>query len=195
MKIIALEGIDASGKETQVSLLTKALQERGFKAKFESFPRYGKPIGHLIAQWLGERIELTDKAAHMLYEADRQDFIDSLNEDEYDYLILDRFTLSNIAFAVPKLIDPSWITDLQAQLPVPDLTFFVDISPGTSLQRRPFARDKHETDQELLGNARSTYHRSIESLIQQGYQAVIVDGEQTVEEIHREILSHTLSPN
>ena len=100
MKLISFEGIDASGKETQAQMLYEYLKREGFNVAYESFPRYYTPVGKLIKKSLKGEITLTPEAHHMLYEVDRIDFMGYLNELEeleWDFLILDRYTHSNIA--------------------------------------------------------------------------------------------------
>lgn len=161
LKIIAFEGIDASGKETQAYKLYTSLENNGYKVATTDFPRYNKPIGALIKMYLANEIDLDPMAFHMLLEADRQDFmadIKALDKEGFDFLILDRFTLSNLAFGVAKGIDLDWLRSLQSKIVQPDLTFIMDVTVKTSMERKGAGKDRHETNKVLLSKARKTYN-------------------------------------
>ena len=124
-KLIVVEGTDCSGKETQVKLLEKKLNNRGIKAKHISFPNYDTPTGKVIgACYLGKR-ELCDDlgikdglfsegASHvdsfvssLYYAADRRynvhKILDLLNDGVN--VILDRYTFSNMAHQGGKILN------------------------------------------------------------------------------------------
>lgn len=162
-KIICFEGIDASGKETQVRVLASKLKELGFRVATVSFPRYETEIGKLIKKGLKKEIPMSDETLHGLLELDRYDFLETLGSfQNYDFLIFDRFTLSNLAFGMAKGIDINWIKEMQKRLPTPDLTFVLDITAETSYKRKSKScnlqeLDKHELDSSLLNRARMAY--------------------------------------
>ncbi|SNS20757.1 dTMP kinase [Anaerovirgula multivorans] len=158
MITVCIEGIDFSGKSTQCALLEEHLRGTGKKVKVVHFPRYETPVGALIKQWLAGEVDLTDNAAHLLYEADRYDFIKELEEyeKELDYLILDRFTLSNLAYMTGKGIDTQLLADLQKGLTSPDVTFVLDLPLHVYIQRSKDA-DRLERDFEYTNRVRKAY--------------------------------------
>jgi len=191
--IIAFEGIDACGKETQTKMLSEALHNSGYMVWSETFPRYHTPIGKLIRSWLTGKVAINDEALHMLYEADRYDFKFELeffedNHDVCDLIILDRFTLSNLAFAKAKGIDESWLLKLQSAIPKPDLTIILDIPVEESFSRRT-TRDKHEKDTELLGKVRNEYKELAKNSSKLGQQIIILDGTKSPQAIHENIMT------
>lgn len=74
-KFIAIEGIDGSGKHTQIDLLSRAFDARGVPYVRYSFPRYESSFGQLVARFLnGEFGRLDAVDAHLsalLYAGDR----------------------------------------------------------------------------------------------------------------------------
>src|SRR5580692_11000422 len=74
-KLIALEGIDGSGKRTQLDLLARDIEARGLPALRISFPRYDSSFGKLVARYLnGEFGSLETVDPHLsalLYAGDR----------------------------------------------------------------------------------------------------------------------------
>lgn len=188
MKIIAIEGIDASGKETQSKLLYESLLAMGFKVEYETFPRYDYPIGELIKKVLMGEYDINSEALHMMLEADRVDFmshIKYLEEQGYDFLVLDRFTLSNLAFGLAKGINLEWLTDLQEVVRKPDLTFIMDITAETSMERKGEVKDLHEQDGELLDKARQAYL----ALSRDSENIFVLDANDDMISIHRSILA------
>lgn len=195
MQVIAFEGIDASGKQTQVDLLLNALHKKGKRVAHEAFPRYNETLGGVIRKHLNGDIELTEKGFHALLEADRIDFMETmerLEKEGYDYLILDRYTLSNLAFGVAKGLSLDWLRSLQTSLRQPDITFVMDITADTSRKRRPEGRDKHELDDGLLNRARSAYVVLADKLFREEDQLIYLINANIAppDLIHEEVLNY-----
>lgn len=193
MNIIAIEGIDASGKQTQVQMLFNALSNMGFKVAVDSFPRYSTPLGKLIKQWLNKEIEISKEAIRMLYEADRQDYqseIQFLAEEGFDFLLLDRYHLSNLAFGMAEGVDITWLQALQTKIRKPDLTIVLDISSQTSFSRKS-ERDRYEVDSELLVKARNAYLFLANKLSKENDDLIyVINSDQALPtQIHESILS------
>ncbi len=190
MKLISFEGIDASGKETQAKMLYKYLLSEGFNVAYESFPRYYTQVGELIKKSLKGEITLTPEAHHMLYEVDRIDFMGYLNELEKhgcDFLILDRYTHSNIAYGVANNLSYIWLKLLQAYVRKPDLVFLLDITVEESIKRRENRQDLFENDLKFLYKVRMAY-----TLLAKTDPTIISlwVGGSTPEQIHEAILYH-----
>lgn len=160
MKLISFEGIDASGKETQAKMLYNHLKEKGYNVAYESFPRYHTQIGKLIKQSLKGEVCLSPEAHHMLYEVDRMDFMDQLNTLEKlgcDFVILDRYIHSNIAFGVANGLSYNWLCMIQEYIRKPDIVFLLDIPVEESIKRRENRQDLFEKDLDFLNRARRAY--------------------------------------
>lgn len=193
MIIVALEGIDASGKETQARLLAESLRAKGYLVAQETFPRYNTSIGILLKYWLAGKIQLSDEAAHMLFEADRQDYMKEMRqlEEVFDFLILDRYTLSNLAFGMAKGIDLQWLKGMQKLIRKPDITFVLDITSETSFKRKDIGRDRHEMASHLLNRARAAYYTLGDiQRVEEDALVQIIDANVSPEDIHEVVLSH-----
>ncbi|WP_426455445.1 dTMP kinase (plasmid) [Paenibacillus sp. S-38] len=193
MKIIAFEGLDASGKATQTAMLVQKLKDQGHLTATIAFPRYDQPIGTLIRQWLQGEVSLTTEAAHMLYEADRQDFmcwIDRYEQTGIDYLVIDRYTLSNLAFGTARDVNLDWLQGLQNKIRQPDITFVLDVSPKTSFKRRPERQDKNEKDFSLLLRSRMAYRSLAKTLPYDSDQLIfMLDANGSPEAIHEAVMT------
>ena len=173
--LIAFEGLDQSGKETQARLLRDRLRAAGQKARVVSFPDYGTPIGEEIALALQGERDYGPEVMQLLYIANRYERLPDLDRWRGAGIILvcDRYIASSVAYGAAQGLDAKWLTELQRHLPQPDLTVLLDISPDTALTRKATGRDRYETDHAMQSRVRESYLRQAE---QPAW--VRVDGEQ-----------------
>src|ERR1700756_4080704 len=102
-KLIAIEGIDGSGKQTQVRLLARELESRGHQVLSTSFPQYGSWFGKMVGQFLnGDFGSLDSVDPHftaLLYAGDRfeckQPIVAALESGRI--VLADRYVASNLA--------------------------------------------------------------------------------------------------
>jgi len=144
MKLIVIEGLDGAGKSTQISLLKEWFAERQLQCRYIHFPRTDTPyFGELIARFLrgefGDISHVDPYLVAMLYAGDRKDaapMIEAWLGEKY-YVILDRYTYSNIAYQCAKLSSHEeagklmdWILKLEFDhfaIPKPDINIFLDV--------------------------------------------------------------------
>jgi dTMP kinase len=160
-RIIALEGIDQSGKQTQTGLLERRLKQRGLKADSISFPIYESPAGQQIRRFLRGEREYPLEALHMLYSLNRWENKAIIHKlvDRADFVIADRYTPSNLAYGVSRGLSLSWLKALDKGLPPADLVIVLDVPVPSSFARKTKDRDVHENDRRLLGRVRQTYKK------------------------------------
>ena len=184
--LIAFEGLDQSGKQTQAELLRDRLKQGGRKARLVSFPDYGTSIGEEIARALAGEREYGPDVMQLLYVANRYERKDDLRRwlDGGLVLVCDRYTASSVAYGEAFGLDPSWLTDMQKFLPPPALTIMLDIAPETAAQRKAVDRDRYERDLALLGRVRDSYRRQAAD---QG--GLVLDGERSKTMIADEVFS------
>lgn len=192
MKIIALEGLDKSGKFTQVELLKQKLESDGYKVAKSEFHRYDTPTGQLIMKWLKKEWDVSQETIDLIMAADKQaqqDWFYELEDQEYDFLILDRYTLSQIAYGIAGGLDGRWLSRLHQYMKMPDLDIVIDIPAEISVSRKGKhnngENDKYESDLVLLQKVRD-YYRTVSAYYSAPIKK-IVNGERTVKEIHNEI--------
>jgi len=159
--LIAFEGLDKSGKQTQAELLRDRLKQSGRKARLVSFPDYGTSIGEEIARALAGEREYGPDVMQLLYVANRYERKDDLKRwlDGGLILVCDRYMASSVAYGEAFGLDPAWLIDMQKYLPQPALTIMLDITSETAVQLKAVDRDRYERDLELLARVRESYHR------------------------------------
>ena len=155
--LIAFEGLDQSGKETQAQQLRERLRESGHKVRLLSFPDYGTSIGEEIARALQGEREYGPDVMQLLFVANRHERRDAIRDWIAGGLILlcDRYRASSIAYGEAQGLDPQWLEDIQKLLPPADLTIFIDIDPATAVKRKAHDRDRYERDLSLLDRVRA----------------------------------------
>jgi len=182
--LIAFEGLDQSGKQTQAELLRDRLKQDGRKARLVSFPDYGTSIGEEIARALQGEREYGADVMQLLYVANRYERKPDLQRwlDGGLVLVCDRYTASSVAYGEAFGLDPAWLSDMQRFLPPASLTIVLDIAPETAAGRKSADRDRYERDLALLGRVRESYRRQAAA---GGW--VVLDGERTKDTIAADV--------
>jgi dTMP kinase len=157
--LIAFEGLDQSGKQTQAELLRDRLNDAGRHVALLSFPDYGTPIGEEIERALRGARNYAPDVMQLLYVANRYEWRADIERQrgEGTILICDRYLASSVAYGEAHGLDPTWLLEIQRHLPQPDITFLLDIAPEVSARRKTADRDKYERDLALLGRVRNSY--------------------------------------
>ena len=159
--LIAFEGLDQSGKQTQAELLRDRLTAAGRSVRLLSFPDYESMIGAEIGRALRGEREYSAEVMQLLYVANRFEWKGEIvrAKDAGTILVCDRYLASSIAYGEAQGLEAEWLTEIQKYLPQPDITFLLDIAPEVSARRKTADRDKYERDLSMLGRVRDSYLR------------------------------------
>jgi len=159
--LIAFEGLDQSGKQTQTEHLRDRLVASGRLVRLLSFPAYETPIGVEIRQALDGAREWGADVMQLLYIANRYERKDEIvrARNEGTILVCDRYLASSVAYGEAQGLDPAWLVSIQEHLPQPDVTILLDIPPEVSARRKQSDRDRYERDLALLARVRESYLR------------------------------------
>lgn len=178
--LIAFEGLDQSGKETQARQLRARLQNEGRVVRAASFPDYDTPIGREIRLALAGEREFGPEVMQLLYVANRFEY--KLRLESWlaagDTVVCDRYRASSIAYGEAMGLDPGWLDAIQQHLPRASVTVFLDISPPTAVQRKETGRDRFERDLGLLARVRESYRRQAAAS-----DWVVIDAEQSKDDV------------
>ena len=157
--LIAFEGLDQSGKQTQAESLREALAAAGRECQLLSFPDYATSIGAELHRALHGERDYTPDVMQLLYVANRYEYKPRIDAwlAEGRIILCDRYVASSIAYGEAQGLDRVWLADVQRFLPAPDLTVLLDIAPETAVQRKAAGRDRYERDLGLLTRVRDSY--------------------------------------
>ncbi len=190
--LITFEGIDGSGKGTQLKLFAEYLRRRGLEFVEVREPG-GTVLGEAIRQLLLDHsLKIVPKAELLLFLASRAQIVDEVIRPALEngkIVLSDRFVDSSVAYQgggrgigmqVVERLNEFATAGIK-----PDVTFYLDIRPETALKRKRFL-DRIENDGiEFLRKVREAY--LILSKKEQD-RIFVINGEKNVEDIHAEIV-------
>ena len=192
---IAFEGIDGSGKGTQIKMFKKRLEMEGIPV-FRTAEPNDSPTGSLIHQIMIGRVKTTNDVIAALFVADRLDHIQNdVNGllkflDQGVNVISDRYYFSSYAYQSVDL-PMDWIIRANepcAELLRPDVTVFIDVDPKVSMDRIEKNRMTKELFEESArqSETRDRYFEAFERL-KDRENVLIVAGDRPEKEIADEI--------
>ena len=166
-KLIAVEGIDGSGKRTQVDLLAKSLGRRGYSVYSTGFPQYNSWFGTMVGRFLnGELGSLETVDPHftaLLYAGDRFEAKPKLGAalESGQIVLADRYIASNLAHQTARVPAGqrneflAWIEHLEYNiygLPRESLILYLRVPPvhAQTLVKQKSARPYTSAKQDLL---------------------------------------------
>jgi dTMP kinase len=184
-KLIVIDGIDGSGKSTQIDLLIKKMKRDGFKAKMIHFPHYenffGGFIGHCLSEQYYNFLGTHPKIVSVLYAADRWESSEGIKKMLSDgtNVILDRYVSANQIHQGGKIKNAKkresfmkWLDEMEYsvfKIPRPDITLYLDLPTKIVLEllkkrdsskiKREYLKKKkdvHEADMNFLINSRKS---------------------------------------
>jgi dTMP kinase len=182
--LIAIEGIDGSGKGTQTDALAAMYREAGHETLILRFPQYeetlfGKEVGRYLNGDYGSLEEVPPKFSALLYSMDRRQAVKRMKEALARGIIVicDRYTGSNIAHQCARVPEAereslaSWIREVEEdilEIPKADLVFFLDLDTHQSkslVAKKPprnytnRTHDLHEASDDHLQSALENFRQ------------------------------------
>ncbi|MEG1547291.1 MAG: hypothetical protein RR232_03650 [Clostridia bacterium] len=179
-KVIAIEGIDGSGKSVQFAMLHDALCARGLDVATREYPCYesffGRQVGKLLSSADGvSASEVDGKSMALWFALDRFEDFKDYHDGDADVLIINRFVLSNAVYqsirdidlGKPEIVD--WVFELEYGhfgLPRPDAIIFYDVDTRqaqTNITQKGFReyvgdrKDVYEASRGIQQRARDKY--------------------------------------
>jgi dTMP kinase len=163
--LIAFEGLDQSGKQTQAEALRDYLASQARASRLMSFPDYATPIGAEIHGALHGTRDYPADVMQLLYVANRGEKRAEIENAIAAGVVVvcDRYTASTIAYGEAQGLNPAWLIEIQRFLPPPDVTIFLDVAPDTAVTRKASGRDRFERDMTLLSRVRASYFRQADA--------------------------------
>ena len=196
---VVLEGIDGSGKGTQIKMLKKRLEREGYPV-FRTAEPNDSPFGDLIHQIMIGRIRTTNDVIAALFVADRLDHIQNDTNGLLKFLnqgvnvLCDRYYFSSYAYQSVDL-PMEWIIEanaLAAKLLRPNLTVFIDVDPRITMERiekNRLTRELFEKTDRLV-ETRARYFEAFEKM-KDVENILVIDGNRNPDVIAEEIWEKT----
>lgn len=195
---IVLEGVDGSGKSTQIAKLREMFAQRGIESEYLHFPRFDAPyFGDLIARFLrGElgSIEQVDPyIVALLYAGDRHDAAKMISQwlSEGKVVICDRYVYSNVGYQCAKVQDAEerdklrkWILQLEYDhfaIPKPDVSLFLDV-PFAFTERKLLQEQREGDDRAYLNGQKDIHEQSMD--LQRAVRDVYIKAAEYDEALH-----------
>ena len=187
--LIVLEGIDQCGKTTVSKLLKNKLLSLNLKTIIQTFPDKSTLIGNVINSYLQGNTKLSPQESHLLYSFNRHEKKSFMEEKLYNNynIICDRYIFSGIAYSLANGLDYDFSSNTEQYLIKPDLIFYFDIPISeTNKRRKSLKTDIYETS-----NFQSKVKEAYSKIKNKDW--IIINAEQTPEEITNIILKHILN--
>ena len=195
---IVLEGVDGSGKSTQIAALREMFAQKGIPTEYLHFPRFDAPyFGDLIARFLrGElgSVEQVDPyIVAMLYAGDRRDAASMIRGwiQEGKVVICDRYVYSNIGYQCAKVASAEEREKLREgifsleydyfAIPRPDVSLFLDV-PFAFTERKLLQEQREGDDRAYLHGKKDIHEQSME--LQRQVRQVYIDAAECDETMH-----------
>lgn len=197
-RFITFEGLDGSGKTTQLSLLKTFLRDQGLEADTTR-----EPGGTLVAErvrdvLLDPSAEIDDLTEALLFAAARSSHVNERiipSLESGKWVLCDRFVDSSIAYqsygrGLPRehVEEPSRLA-MRGQ--TPDLTILLDITADEAVARRRARQTGQDADDRIESSGEEFYHRVRTGYLKQArrdpWRFLVIDATQSVNEIHEQI--------
>jgi len=195
-RFIVFEGIDGSGKSTQIKNISGYLKNMENRV-YSTFEPTDGPIGLLIRQMLSGKVATDQRTIASLFAADRTDHLVNKEKglrhkvDQGEIVLCDRYYFSSYAYHA-QYMDMEWVihaNSLNADILRPDVTLFIDVDPKVCLERIKSSRSTFEMYEkiDIMEKVRANYFKAFD-LLKDFEKIVIIDGNTTMENVENAIL-------
>ncbi len=194
---ISIEGMDGSGKSTQIKLLVDYFEKNGHNVVLTREPgstKLGEKIRDLVLD--KEHMEMHHITEVLLYAASRAQLVNEVIKPSLDQgfvVICDRFLDSSLVYqGIGRGIsidDVLKINSYGVNNIFPTITFYLDISPSLSLERKKkvASLDRIELQDDSFHHQVYEGYKLIAEMFKDRVQ--VIDASKTIEEIHSNIIN------
>lgn len=194
---ISIEGLDGSGKSTQIEGIKEYFEDKSIETLMVREPGgtdIGEKIRHIVLD--PENTEMDDVAEMLLYAASRaqnvaQNILPALEEGKV--VICDRFIDSSIAYqGYGRELDIEEVLNVNlaaVRHRLPDITFFLDKKPEASLKRRKEATTADRLENEKMEFHMRVYNGYMELCKRYPDRLIKLDAEDSIKAINKKIVA------
>lgn len=214
-KFIVIEGSNGSGKQTQATMLTQYFKNIGYKACMISFPNYDSdgcmPVKMYLSGAFGaDAMDMDAYQSSVLFAVDRLTTLKTIDLEQFDFVILDRYTHSNLIHQANKISDKKEIDNFikywldfefeKLKLPKADMVCYLNIPYEVSKElignrqlKFGDTKDIEESNEELEKRARETGFYVATHLNWKVVDCTHQGELKSKEQIHQEIVNFVLN--
>jgi len=183
-KFIVVEGLDGSGKSSQVDLLVDYLKQKGKDIVITREPTMDSEAGRKIKQALRKEITVEPLELQKLYVQDRAEHLKNKVVpalEQGKFVVSSRYAFSTFAYGHSDGLDVDLLVEMNNNFLLPDLTIIVDVSPESCIERIGNRGEPKELfeQKEKLTKVNEIY-KKIPNMFE---NVVMVDGEKSMTEV------------
>lgn len=183
-KFIVVEGLDGSGKSSQVDLLIEYLKKNGKDVVVTKEPTMDSESGRKIKQALKKEIVIESLELQKLYVQDRKEHLENkvipaLKEGEF--VVSSRYAFSTFAYGYSDGLNVDLLVDMNKEFLLPDLTIIIDVNPKSCVERIENRGEPVELFEKLekLTKVNEIYKKTSDMF----ENVVIINGERPIAEV------------
>jgi len=185
-KLIVMEGLDGSGQSTQAGLSRDFLIKKGYQVILTKEPTLNSEAGKKVRQILDKKEKISPQELQALFVQDRKEHLEGviiLALKEGKIVISDRYFFSSFAYGTASGLDLGWLIEINNDFLLPDITFFLKVSPEICLKRVDVRnKNKERTlfeEKEKLAKVWQVY----QNLPNRFDNISVINGEKSIEEV------------
>lgn len=193
---VTFEGIDGSGKSTQVQLLVSRLERQGLQVRVFREPGGTELSERVRTMLLDPDLDIRPMPELLLFSAARAQLVETAIRpalEKGDVVICDRFYDSTTAYqgAGRAVADIAWVKEFNRTITgriVPDRTYYIAIDPLLALRRRNDRSDPHDRMEQGGSSFYTRVTEAYDDLAEEEPQRILrLDGGQSIDELHQAI--------
>jgi len=185
-KLIVMEGLDGSGQSTQAGLSRDFLIKKGYQVILTKEPTLNSEAGKKVRQILDKKEKISPQELQALFVQDRKEHLEGViipALKEGKIVISDRYFFSSFAYGTASGLDLGWLIEINNDFLLPDITFFLKVSPEICLKRVDVRnKNKERTlfeEKEKLAKVWQVY----QNLPNRFDNISVINGEKSIEEV------------
>ena len=187
-KFIVIEGLDGSGKSSQVELLAEFLKNSGKEVIIRTEPTKDSEAGLTIRKILKGEVQATPLERQKLFVKDRTEHLEKIvipALKEGKFVVCSRYAFSTIAYGYSDGLEVAILKEMNNHFLLPDLTILIDVSPNECIKRiekRGQIKELFERKEKLI-----KVNEIYQNLPKMFENIFVVSGEKSIEEVFESV--------
>ena len=189
---IVFEGLDGSGKGTQITLLADFLKEKKRNVVLTKEPTQSSPQGSVIRKVLANQTKIIPEKLQDLFCQDREWHLKNIIIPALkrgDIVISDRYFFSTIAYGIADGLNQEVLLQKNKSFLLPDIVFYLDVKPAVCFERIKKRGNKEEIFEKegVLKKVRENYELIFNDVFKDILEIHFINGEQEIQKIFKDI--------